>query len=121
MWNKFKNFFDEGFAELEWEWKKSSTKKLLVYDDSDNLIGTLSYKNKFFIFQYDSKATEKISGLEDFNEEILPSFFSSRIPHPYRANILNEFKKYKDDPIELLGNLGAYSPISKYKFEIDQS
>lgn len=103
------------------DWNSTSKKKLQVYiiDEKlgEQIIGFLSYKNRNFIFEYAKNCVEKIEGLDNFRGEALHSFFSTRIPFPDRANVSEEFKQYKYDPIEILGHLGAKSALSKYKFK----
>ena len=95
-------------------------KKLQVYlktKNNEEIIGHLSYKDRKFNFKYED-LQKKIEGLEAFEGKELHSFFSTRIPFSGRVNISEEYAKYKSDPIEILGNLGAKSALSKYKFKV---
>ena len=122
MMNKLTEVFgwESNKTNKNWAYRNSSSKsKLKVYivEPDKKTVGFLYYKDRKFAFKYDKNCTEKIEGLSEFQGEDLHSFFKTRIPHKYRRNIAEDYKKYENDPILILGNLGAESALSKYKFE----
>ena len=106
-------------TDISHHWLPTSNKRLMVYLVTDkDPIGYLYYKNKEFCFKYESN--KKIEGLEPFKSIDLHPFFETRIPNENRANISEKFKECKNDPIEILGELGGCSALSQYKFKAEK-
>lgn len=99
------------------------TSRLLVFY-CETLVGVLSIKNGKYLFRYDENCPEKykVKGLtEGIASEFLPPFFTTRLPSRSRPDLINSFKDLPDDPIAILGHLSAESPISPYKFRLEEA
>ena len=103
---------------------KASPGKLLIFFNDEALVGTLEKTKDFYIFKYDSNCPEnyKISSLDDEGKEMrfkyLPAFFTTRIPSRSRPDLAEDFKRAGDDPLRILGQIGAKSPFSPYVFKL---
>ena len=48
----------------------------------------------------------------------MPAFFTTRIPCRSRPDLAKDFERVGDDPLKILGGLGAKSPFSPYRFKL---
>lgn len=106
-------------------WLTHSKESELQIFWNDILVGILKYEEGFFVFVYDKNCPEefKIKSMNApiFKSKSLPPFFATRIPSSERPDISAEILKYNDDPIEILGHLGARSAISPYVFKLKKA
>ena len=48
----------------------------------------------------------------------MPAFFTTRIPSRSRPELAEDFERVGDDPLRILGEIGAKSPFSPYVFKL---
>ena len=102
---------------------KASPGKLLIFFQ-EVLVASLEKNEKYYVFKYHPDCPEKykMSSIDDEGKEMnfkyLPAFFTTRIPSRARPDLAEDFAKAGDDPLKILGGLGAKSPFSPYVFKL---
>ena len=112
--NWLKKIFDSAKA-------GASSEILEVYCD-EILVGTLERNDEWYIFTYDKNCPQEYR-IRYIDKEVnryghLPPFFTTRMPSRSRPELKEAFEKYGDDPLKVLGKMGAVSPISPYEFKL---
>ena len=88
-----------------------------------DLVGTLQFKDGIFSFRYAPTCPEehRIRGLLEYTGRMFHPFFATRLPSTGRPEVLAELERQNidhGDIIQVLGSVGAQSPVSPYLFEI---
>ena len=117
--NWLKKIFDSADA-------KESSETLLVFfhdkNKQDYFVGALERREDCYIFTYDNNCPPKYRILNIDREinhfKYLPAFFTTRMPSRSRPELAESFEKYGDDPLKVLGKIGAKSAVSPYVFQL---
>ena len=105
------------------ESKNNSTSSGMLYISFHDIpVGTLEKTDDLYIFRYNPECPKeyKISSLEkdEMRFKCMPAFFATRIPSRNRPDLAEDFKRTGDDPLKILGEIGAKSPFSPYVFKL---
>lgn len=102
---------------------KDTKPEVLLVFLNDKKIGSLQFDGSEYIFEYEDgiSEVERIVGVKEGGSKFLPIFFTSRIPSEGRPEVSAALKKHRNNPIQILGTLGAESAISPYRFSFSGS